>query len=500
MASATTQRSLFVVIPGENLWNQDDPGTSSRFLLAASRQLRARPRSAVQFSTNARDLKVMLLDEVAPSDTVLVAMSETQKVELVRTHPGLRVAPAVEARLLWLRGQKLVPVVSVAAGAKVAFEVTVVDTVSGQPMRDVEVIGIVDRVNRVGAVNRTNARGVARLMFPSSVKKLESVEAHPASGHWSTYATGVSLSKGKHALACAPIDLSQGDVRRHFKLEGNDGDGEGVKVGVVDTGVARKHPDLRVAHGMNVVRGEANGSYDDEVGHGTHVCGIIAGRGKPGVGVRGVAPGVELNVYRVFGKGQESALSFSIAKGIRQAVDDGCDLINLSLGGDTDMPDVLREIQRARALGTVCVAAAGNDYRAPVSYPARYGQVLALSACGRDKTFPPGSGQELEVAKPHGTDRRDFIAAFSNVGQDIDLTGPGVGIVSTFPGGYAVMDGTSMACPAATGALARILAGQRAILTADRNQKRSDAIIKLALSKPQLLGFGPTFEGAGILI
>jgi subtilisin len=181
------------------------------------------------------------------------------------------------------------------------------------------------------------------------------------------------------------------------------------------------------------------------------VAGIIAGRGQPGKGVRGVAPGVELPVYRVFGEGQEKALSFNIAKGIRQAVDDGCDLINLSPGGEANVPDVLREIHRARAMGVVRIAAAGNDYRGTVNYPARYSPVMGVSAFGRKGNWPAGAAQDLEVLKPFGTDRKNFVACFSNVGSEVDLVGPGVGVVSTYPGGYAAMDETSMACPATTG-------------------------------------------------
>ena len=106
-----------------------------------------------------------------------------------------------------------------------------------------------------------------------------------------------------------------------------------------------------------------------------------------------MAPRVTLNVYKVFGKRQERAESFSIAKApIRQAVDDGCDLINLSLGGEVDMPEVLREILRARALGAVRRAAIlGMSERAAVEDLARYSAVVAVAACGRRNTYPAGA-------------------------------------------------------------------------------------------------------------
>jgi subtilisin len=135
-----------------------------------------------------------------------------------------------------------------------------------------------------------------------------------------------------------------------------------------------------------------------------------------------------------------------------------------------------------------------------VSYPARYAQAVAVSAFGRKGTFPAGAAQALTIQKPYGTDRKNFVANFSNVGSEVALTGPGVGIVSTYPDGYAAMDGTSMACPAITGALARLLARQTRILGMARDQKRSDAIIHLALKAAEELGFGATFEGAGLLV
>jgi subtilisin len=82
----------------------------------------------------------------------------------------------------------------------------------------------------------------------------------------------------------------------------------------------------------------------------------------------------------------------------------------------------------------------------------------------------------------------------------MDLTGPGVGIISTFPGGYAVLDGTSMATPAATGVAARILAQAENVLNMPSDENRADAMIKAVFEKAQLLGFGAEFEGCGLLV
>jgi subtilisin len=140
--------------------------------------------------------------------------------------------------------------------------------------------------------------------------------------------------------------------------------------------------------------------------------------------------------------------------------------------------------------------ASGNNDRSPVSFPAREDMAIAVSAIGRKGTFPASAAAADEAAAPFGKDKNDFIALFSNVGPQIDLTGPGVGIMSTVPGSYAEISGTSMACPAATGAAARALTPT--LLKMKRNAKRSEAIVKAVLASARSLGFDPPFEGHGL--
>jgi subtilisin len=228
------------------------------------------------------------------------------------------------------------------------------------------------------------------------------------------------------------------------------------------------------------------------------VAGIIAAHGSAPTGIRGVAPGVTLRSYRVFGQGAGNASNYAIAKAIDAGVADKCDLLNMSLGGGDPDPVTTEAITAAYNAGVVIFAATGNDDRKPVSFPAANDMCQAVSAMGRKGTFPNGTEPQGSVMAPYGKDKQNFVAAFSNVGSDTDLIGPGVGVISTVPTGYGVMSGTSMATPAETGAAARLLATKQAILAMPRDQHRTAAMVAAIAQACKLFGFGATFEGKGM--
>jgi subtilisin len=249
---------------------------------------------------------------------------------------------------------------------------------------------------------------------------------------------------------------------------------------------------------MNAVYGEQASDWSDVDGHGTHVAGLIAANGPD---FRGMAPGVQLRVYRVFGAKDEGASNFAIAKAIDRAVADGCDLLNLSLGGGP--LDVLTDeaIKDARVRGALCVIAAGND-GGPVAWPGRHTLAMAVSAIGVRGRWPRDATQSEEIEKPFGLRFGSdpcFVARFSNRGPEIDLAAPGLGIVSTLPpDALGVMDGTSMACPIATGVLARRLAQRPDLLAHPRNAARADEMERLALSGNLDLGLPRDLQGDGM--
>lgn len=210
--------------------------------------------------------------------------------------------------------------------------------------------------------------------------------------------------------------------------------GASTVVAVLDTGVDGSHPDLagRVLPGIDMI---GDGAGADPNGHGTHVAGIIAAVANNGIGVAGAAPEARILPVRVLdsdGYGDHSA----IASGIVAAVDYGADVINLSLGG-TDTTEILASaVDYATAAGVVVVAAAGNERQMGNgrSYPAAYDNVIGVGAISVD----------------------DRSAMFSNTGDYIDIAAPGFAILSTLPGGYGYLSGTSQAAPyvAAAAALA----------------------------------------------
>jgi subtilisin family serine protease len=218
--------------------------------------------------------------------------------------------------------------------------------------------------------------------------------------------------------------------------------GAGIKVAVIDTGIDADHPDLaaNVKGGVNFVRARGYvdpGRWDDDNGHGSHVAGIIGARDNA-VGAIGVAPECSLYALKVLNKNGMGYTSDVIAA-IQWAVNNGMDIANLSLGSNS--PSVAEQLacDTAAAAGLLIVAAAGNDGGA-VDYPGAYSSVIAVAA----------------------TNSADAVASWSSNGPEVDIAAPGVSVFSCYKnGGYATMNGTSMATPHVTGALALTLAAGR---------------------------------------
>ena len=329
-------------------------------------------------------------------------------------------------------------------------------------------------------------------------QQIEQLYVYPNENFWSFFKKNLVLADGDE-FKLQSLTPNFVDAKQHFYAPASPTDGAGVRVGVIDSGVG-PHPDLRVTGGGNFAPDDTSADFGDIQEHGTHVAGIIAAQGTGPLGIKGLAPGATLFAYRVFSRAVKGASNFAIIKAIERAVADGCHVVNMSLGGGPVNLGLQDAITFAHDNGLICLVATGNDGRQPVSFPASFSLAIAVGAMGRKKTFPANTTDQPNILAPFGTDPDNFVAAFSNIGPDVDLIAPGVGILSTVPpNGYAPMSGTSMACPAATGMAARLLATQPAILAMPPTSARSVAMRQFLSSKAKQLGFGPLFEGLGQL-
>lgn len=279
------------------------------------------------------------------------------------------------------------------------------------------------------------------------------------------YATAVRAPAGSRAgaptVAEALVPFAMVRADEAGRMEPGD---PRVHVAVVDTGVALEHPELagRLAAGYDFVDlgvgqlgsgpellGDASGRDDvpeDEVGHGTHVAGVIGAAGhRVPRGVAGQCLAVPLRVLagarvgeggRPFGIGSLS----DIDAGIKLAVDRRASVVNLSLGTsanelDAQSPPPHREVcAYAEQQGVVLVAASGNDGTDVPFYPAALPTVLAVGAVGAEGR----------------------VSTFTSTGPHVVLHAPGEDIVGLSLHGYRRSTGTSHAAPFVSGAAALV--------------------------------------------
>ncbi len=254
-----------------------------------------------------------------------------------------------------------------------------------------------------------------------------------------------------------------------------------VVVAVLDGGVDYLHPDLQDNIWVNVDEIPANGIDDDhneyvddirgwntygagnndpqdadpDVGHGTHVAGIIAASGNNLTGISGVAPGVKIMPVRIFPAGDGQASSIDAMEGIDYAITNGADIINASWGAPWNKdPNTYEDIALQEAIeeaDVLFVAAAGNDH---------------VNNDG-STAFWPATSDSPNVISVGAMARNERRLWFSNYGRyTVDVFAPGEYIASTIPLGshafnytyqYAYMNGTSMAAPHVSGVAALVL-------------------------------------------
>lgn len=262
--------------------------------------------------------------------------------------------------------------------------------------------------------------------------------------------------------------------------------GEGIVVAILDTGIDHTHPDLkdRIIDGRNFTSEGTPDDFSDGNGHGTHVAGTI-GASENEKGVVGVAPLCKFLVVKVLDSNGSGSYA-GIIEGIRYATNwrgingERVRIMNLSLGGSDDVPELHNAIKEAVANEIAVVVASGNEGDANEStcefgYPALYNEAIVVSA----------------------SDEQNKLAPFSNNHLQVDCIAPGVNVVSTYLGGsYARLSGTSMATPHVAGALALL------INLGERQFKRTlteSEIYAILVKNTVPLGYQSSSEGHGLL-
>jgi subtilisin family serine protease len=186
---------------------------------------------------------------------------------------------------------------------------------------------------------------------------------------------------------------------------------------IIDSGYDRAHEDLS----ENDVDGEYDSGtgwwYTDENHHGTHVAGTIAAINNKNTGVVGVNPNkhIKLHIVKVFGA-EGWAYSSTLANAAKKCQAAGANIISMSLGGGSPSAAEQKVFDKLYKAGVLSIAAAGNGGNTALSYPAAYASVLSVAAVDENKNW----------------------ATFSQYNADVELSGPGVHVLSTVPMGTGV--------------------------------------------------------------
>ena len=240
------------------------------------------------------------------------------------------------------------------------------------------------------------------------------------------------------------VDRVDGDIN----LENINSNTVDADIAILDTGIDLDHDDLNVFHEKSFIPEAINA--DDDHGHGTHLAGIAAAKDNS-FGIVGIAPGARLWAIKILESSGMGEIS-TLIKGLDYINQNSnqIDVAVLSLGCECESGALDIAIQNTIKNGITIVVAAGNEGKNARTFtPANNPQVITVSAIADTDGKCGGNGPSTL----YGAD--DMLASFSNFGEVVDISAPGVEIYSTFKSNsYTKLSGTSMAAPHVAGAAA----------------------------------------------
>ncbi len=295
----------------------------------------------------------------------------------------------------------------------------------------------------------------------------------------------------------SPIDqLDWGASAMRFNQLPTECRGAGIKIALIDSGVATSHKQLAgVNHGIDVRGGEERSWTQDFMGHGTPCAGLIAATPEEAHMIRGYAPDSELYVCKLPPDARCSDLIAALDYCLQASIDVAC----LGFGCERGSVIVEQRIAAAKQQGVGVIAAAGNS-AGPVLFPACSPHVMAIGAIGQTGSYPEDSPQAVQAAAAAAVGGGLFVPLFSCRGPELDLCAPGVAVVACqSPDGYAVCDGTSLAAAHVTALAALILAhhGDFRSGFASRDLQRIERLFQILKGTAQPIG-DPWQTGAGL--
>ena len=215
---------------------------------------------------------------------------------------------------------------------------------------------------------------------------------------------------------------------------------DGLTIAIIDTGIDINHPEFegRISPlSKNVATGSVGlPAVDDDYGHGTMVAGIIGANKDNSIGIAGITQNTTLLIIKANQSYLGTFLDSNVIEGIYYAIEQGADIINLSLGSSYPNPQTEEAINLATEAGIIVVGASGNDGTDELLYPASFDNSISVGAVDESYT----------------------VADYSNYNDQVDISGPGTDIITTsIDGGYVQGSGTSFAAPHVTGIIALYL-------------------------------------------